>query len=86
MRELPFSQKKIFARTLFVAPGMWLYQGRVDDLALELVDALMVDGLTEMQALQEIMTAGEIEPGENVIPQWYYRPVGWFRSQFCEEE
>lgn len=57
----------------------------LDDAAQELVDAFQIDGLSWAQAYQEIVSLGVVEPGD-FIPQWFYRPRGWFRQQFCEED
>lgn len=56
----------------------------LEDAAKELVDAFKVDGLSEAEAYQQVVAAGEVEPGE-FIPQWFYRPKGLFKQQFCEE-
>jgi len=60
----------------------------LDGLVAELVDALQLDGLSKGEALHEALTGGVIEPEEVTgwQPYWFYRPRGWFRRQFCEEE
>lgn len=57
----------------------------LEDVARELADAYQIDGLSWAQAYQEIVGLGIVEPG-GFVPQWFYRPRGWFRQQFCEEE
>lgn len=57
----------------------------LEDTIRELVDALQLDGLSWAEGYQEMLGIGVIEP-EGFIPQWFYRPCGWFRRQFCEEE
>jgi len=56
----------------------------LEDAVRELIEAYQLDGLTWAQAYQEVLGLGIVEP-EGFIPQWFYRPRGWFRDQFCEE-
>jgi len=55
----------------------------LEGIVAELADALMLDGLSHAQAYQEIMTAGFTDTP--LVPQWFYRPKGWYRDMFCEE-
>lgn len=55
----------------------------LEGVVSELADALMLDGLSESEAYQELMT---VDPSTTpFIPQWFYRPKGWYRNMFCEE-
>lgn len=56
------------------------------DAAREIVDALQVDGLSFAEAYQQVVGMGVVDPETKFIPQWFYRPKGEFRAQFCEEE
>jgi hypothetical protein len=58
----------------------------LEDAAREIADALQVDGLSEAEAYQQILGMGIVDPGTQFLPQWFYRPKGAFRDQFCEEE
>jgi len=54
----------------------------------EMVDALQMDGLSEAEAYHMALISGVIQPDDTAgwVPTWFYRPCGWFRNQFCEEE
>lgn len=52
----------------------------------DIIGAMMLDGYTRQQADAEMIRIGEIKPSEARKPGWFYRPIGWYRNQFCEDE
>ncbi len=55
----------------------------LDDVLRDIADSLQIDGLSKAEAYHMLLTSGESDT--EVIPTWFYRPVGWFRETFCEE-
>lgn len=55
----------------------------LDDVLRDIADSLQIDGLSRAEAYHMLLTSGESDI--EVIPTWFYRPIGWFRDTFCEE-
>lgn len=56
-----------------------------DEITRDLIGSLMLDGLTEQQAQDELLRAGEDIERKWTLPNIYYEPIGEFRDTFSEE-
>jgi len=58
-----------------------------DDATKDLIGSLMIDGLTLQAAQDELIKAGEkFQRKTGGYPNYFYRPIGMYRAQFCEED
>lgn len=56
-----------------------------EEATRDIMDSLRLDGLSYGEAQHELITLGLIKEEEQKIPHWFYRPIGWYYNQFCEE-
>jgi hypothetical protein len=57
-----------------------------EEATRDIMDSLRLDGMSFGEAQYELARLNLIERTDFKIPQWYYRPIGWYRKVFCEEE
>jgi len=57
----------------------------IDEELRDIIGSLMLDGMTKHQAEAELIRAGEMKSSEMSLPGYFYRPIGWYYNQFCEE-
>ncbi len=57
-----------------------------EEATRDVMDSLRVDGLSFAEAQAEVMSLGLLRVADRLIaPGWYYKPIGWYYHNFCEE-